>query len=309
MILTCGLSPAWQHIMVVEELLPGDVNRATEVHWCSSGKVLNAAIAIAHLNGCGHVVSVLGGPRRTDIEREFESGELDTTWIESASPTRVCTTVIDSAGGAATELVENAGELKEAEWRAFETACRDAARDSDLVLMMGSIPRGVPRGIYREILQEISARAVLDLCGEELLEAVKAGPFLVKPNHEELERTLGRELRDEAGVLSAMMSLNDLGAAWVVVTAGAKPTLATSGGKSFRFLPPQVGRVNSIGCGDCMSGAVAVALDEGRDPLEAIRFGMGAAADNLSQVLMGRLDRGRVEELAGKVSIEEIPPA
>ena len=58
-----------------------------------------------------------------------------------------------------------------------------------------------------------------------------------------------------------------------------------------------------------MSGAVAVALDEGRDPLEAIRFGMGAAADNLSQVLMGRLDRGRVEELAGEVSIEEIPPA
>ena len=36
--------------------------------------------------------------------------------------------------------------------------------------------------------------------GEELLEAVKAEPFLVKPNHGELERTLGRQLQDEAGV-------------------------------------------------------------------------------------------------------------
>ena len=58
-----------------------------------------------------------------------------------------------------------------------------------------------------------------------------------------------------------------------------------------------------------MSGAIAVALDEGRDPLEAIRFGMGAAADNLGQVLMGRLDRARVEEFAERVRIEEISPA
>ena len=309
MILTCGLSPAWQHIMVVDELLPGAVNRATGIHWCASGKVLNAAIAISHLDGCGHVVSVLGGPRKADIEQEFESRELGTTWIESVSPTRVCTTVIDSAGAAATELVENAGELNETEWRAFETACRNTAQSSDLVLMMGSIPRGVPRGIYREILEDIPARAVLDLSGEELLEAVKAKPFLVKPNHGELERTLGRQLRDEAEVLAAMRSLNELGAAWVVVTAGGGATLASSEGKSFRFLPPQVDRVNAIGCGDCMAGAVAVALDEGVEPLEAIRFGMGAAADNLGQVLMGRLDRGRVALLAEQVSIEELSSA
>ncbi len=309
MILTCGLSPAWQHIMVVDELLPGEVNRATEIHWCASGKVLNAAIAISHLGGSGHVVSVLGGPRRKDIEQEFEGRELAATWVTTASATRVCTTIIDSGGAAATELVENAGELRETEWRAFEAACRDIEQPPDLALMMGSIPRGVPGEIYREILEALPARGILDLSGAELLEAVRAEPFLIKPNHGELERTLGRELRNEGEVLEAMRGLNDLGAGWVVVTAGGKPTLASSGGKSFRFLPPEVERVNSIGCGDCMSGALAVALDEGLEPLEAIRFGMGAAADNLGQVLMGRLDRERVELLAERVRVEEIAPA
>ena len=309
MIFTCGLSPAWQHIMVTEGLLPGEVNRATEVHWCSSGKVLNAAIAISSLGGRGHVLSVLGGARRRDIEREFESRDLETTWVECQSPTRVCTTIIDSARGLATELVENAGELSEAEWKTFQQACQDGPGFSDLVLIMGSIPQGVPPGIYREILQETGARAVLDLAGEALLEAVGAAPFLVKPNREELERTLGKDLPDETSALSAMSGLNDLGAGWVVVTRAEGPTLATSAGKSFRFLPPPVERVNAIGCGDCMSGAIAVALDEGRDPLEAIRFGMGAAADNLGQVLMGRLDRARVEEFAERVRIEEISPA
>ena len=67
MILTCGLSPAWQHILVTEGLLPGEVNRAQEVYWCSSGTVLNAAIAIAHLGGKGRVVSVLGGARGAEL--------------------------------------------------------------------------------------------------------------------------------------------------------------------------------------------------------------------------------------------------
>ena len=81
MILTCGLSPAWQHILVADDLSPGEVNRAAEVYWCASGKVLNAAIAIAHLGGKGRVVSVLGGDRGTDVQREFKGWEVETSWI------------------------------------------------------------------------------------------------------------------------------------------------------------------------------------------------------------------------------------
>ena len=40
MILTAGLTPAWQQVLVLDELLPGEVNRAREVHWCASGKAI-----------------------------------------------------------------------------------------------------------------------------------------------------------------------------------------------------------------------------------------------------------------------------
>ncbi|HBO51216.1 MAG TPA: hypothetical protein DD471_04470, partial [Planctomycetes bacterium] len=74
-----------------------------------------------------------------------------------------------------------------------------------------------------------------------------------------------------------------------------------------RIFPPRVEAVNSIGCGDCMAAAIALALDEGREPLAAISYGVAAAADNLARVLMGRLDRRRVEELAAEVQTEAIP--
>ncbi len=309
MILTCGLSPAWQHILVADGLSPGEVNRASEVYWCASGKVLNAAIALAHLGGEGRVVSLLGGARGSDIKCEFEGWDIETSWVECASPTRVCTTIIDSATGSVTELVENAGALTASELESFRRACREEAGAPGLALVMGSIPPGVPTEIYAGILENTRARAVLDIRGPELLEAVAVGAFLVKPNRQELEWTLGRKLTDERAVLAGMRELNELGAEWVVVTQGDGPVLATAAGEGFRLLPPRVAAVNSIGCGDCMAGGIALALDEGRAPLSAIAYGMGAAADNLAQVLMGRLDRGRVEELAAAVTTESVPSA
>jgi len=40
-ILVAGLTPAWQQILRFDDFRPGEVNRASEVQWCCSGKVLN----------------------------------------------------------------------------------------------------------------------------------------------------------------------------------------------------------------------------------------------------------------------------
>jgi tagatose 6-phosphate kinase len=48
-ILVAGLSPAWQQIVVLDSLALGEVNRAREVHWCASGKVVNVGLALSCL--------------------------------------------------------------------------------------------------------------------------------------------------------------------------------------------------------------------------------------------------------------------
>jgi hypothetical protein len=51
MIVVAGLTPAYQQIMVHDTLRPGEVNRARDVRWCASGKVLNVAVALARFGG------------------------------------------------------------------------------------------------------------------------------------------------------------------------------------------------------------------------------------------------------------------
>ncbi len=58
-ILSAGLTPAWQQIMIFSGFHYGEVNRACEVHWLAQGKVLNAGIAAHHLGGHSeHAVSI-----------------------------------------------------------------------------------------------------------------------------------------------------------------------------------------------------------------------------------------------------------
>src|SRR5262249_38072593 len=70
-----------------------------------------------------------------------------------------------------------------------------------------------------------------------------------------------------------------------------------------RFQPPRVKTVNPIGCGDCLAAGIAAAFAEGRDEIDAIRFGMAAAADHAGQRLPARIDRSRTEALTAAIKV------
>lgn len=70
------------------------------------------------------------------------------------------------------------------------------------------------------------------------------------------------------GTLAAMTD------AWVAVTAGADGVFWPDG----RLSPPPIRAVDTLGAGDVFHGAFALALAEGRDETDALRFASAAAA-------------------------------
>jgi 1-phosphofructokinase family hexose kinase len=304
--LVAGLTPAWQQVLLFDSFTPGEVNRAREVHWCASGKVLNAARALHHLGAPCRALTVVGGTTGGAIRRDFERLGIAARWVEGATPTRVCTTVIDAAGPTVTELVPNAGEMTDDERAAFLAAYAEEAAAAPVVVLIGSLPAGTSATWYRDLLAHTPGRAVLDVRGAELLETLSRKPFLVKPNREELQRTLGRDLRGDADLFAAMSELNGRGAEWVVITDGPNPVHASSGGRLYRAQPTRRDVLNPIGCGDCMAAGIAAALLQGKEPLEAVRYGVAVAADKVGRLLPGVVDREGVEGLVGSVSVARL---
>jgi 1-phosphofructokinase family hexose kinase len=358
-ILAAGLTPAWQQIVVLDELATGEVNRAREVHWCASGKVLNVGLALHCLlsspplskggqGGSRHAqvnlpnqaerspvgrdtpgqggtpggeiencrlknekwkletgdgvaaktLAIVGGQPGEAIRREFAELGVSGRWIVSQTPTRVCTTILDRQTGETTELVENAGAISPDELEAFRSAYFEEAARADVVVLTGSLPAGVPTTFYRDLIQKTPGRVVLDTQGEPLLAALESRPFVVKPNREELRRTLGRWLEDEGDLYAAMRELCQRRARWVVVSQGSEPVLAVSEDEVSAFGTFPVEVVNPIGSGDCLAAGIAAALARGDDVHDAVLFGMAAAAENVGQLLPARLDPERVAALA-----------
>lgn len=308
MIVAAGLSPAWQQILVFDSLRVGEVNRAKEALWCASGKVLNVGVALAHLGVASRTVTLLGGAPRTAIEQEFAKYDTELHAAETEWATRVCTTVLDRSTGKTTELVENAAGGAPRDLFKFLDIYRRAAEDADIAVLTGSLPAGIPKDWYDRMLFDTpsTCHAILDVRGPELLEAIVRRPLLVKPNREELAATIGRAIHGEAEVIAAARDLCRKGAEWALITNGGDAALLVSEGRAFRIVPPVIEVVNPIASGDCLAAGVAWAYSSGRPMVEAVRYGVAAAANNVEMLLPARLNRARVEQLAATVKVEQV---
>ncbi len=293
MILVAGLTPAWQQIAVLDRLRVGEVNRAREVYWCASGKVLNVGLALTQLGATVRTVSLVGSGSAGEAARQDMANlGVHVRWIESSAPQRVCTTLLDGESRQSTEIVENSAPVSEAERNVFEAALADESSQTNAkyLILTGSLPTDTPKTFYATLLNRVRAPAILDIRGEELLAALPHRPLVVKPNREELGHTVRRELTTDEDTWQAMSEVNVHGAEWVIVTNGAREVFASRADERLRFQPPRVNVVNPIGCGDCFTAGLAWALQRGNDMPSAIRLGIAAAAQNAEQLLPARLN-------------------
>ena len=309
MILCIGLSPAWQQIVILDQLELGAVNRFRECHWCASGKVLNAGIASRFLGHTSHTITVIGGASGTQIEHEFETLDCPATWVRDESRTRTCTTLLDQNSGVTTELVENAEPIASSSYTAFVERVIEQSALATAVVVSGSIPAGVPKGVFQEILQHVppTVPTVLDIRGEELTLALPTRPWLIKPNREELEATMGQSLESPGDLRSAMQTMIDAGARAVSVSQGGGPVLTLTESDAFLQSPPRAEAVNPIGCGDCLAAGAACGFADGLSHRDAVRWGIAAAVDNLGQLLPARPDLDRVRSIASQVTESDWP--
>jgi fructose-1-phosphate kinase PfkB-like protein len=168
-ILAAGLTPAWQQVLVFRRFHYGRINRADEVYRCASGKVCNAGIAIHRLGGPSQTLAPVGGAAAPAMRRDFEAMGVPCRWIATRSDTRICTTILDRASGAMTELVENGSPLDAGELEAFRLAFAEEVQRARVAIVIGSLPQRTPPAYYRELVASARCPVVLDFRGPGLM--------------------------------------------------------------------------------------------------------------------------------------------
>ncbi len=89
-------------------------------------------------------------------------------------------------------------------------------------------------------------------------------------------RQQANRVDDPRGAAERLLAL---GPAQVLLKLGERGAyLATAGGLRESIAAPEVDPVDSTGAGDCLNGALAAALLQGAEPVEAVRFAVHAAS-------------------------------
>jgi len=309
MILCVGTTPAVQRVMVFERLAMDSVNRASRTLEGIAGKSVNVAKVLHALGARPVAIGFAGGDRGRFVVGTLQGRGIESEFIQVAATTRQCTTLIDQSSGRQTELVEESSWVDGDTVVGLRALVGRRLGGCRAVIMSGTLAPGVPTTFYREIVELANAQGILsavDARGTVLASAIEAGAGIVKPNHAELEATLGRSLAHEGAVVEGLRELLKRGARRVVVTAGKNPTLAADATGCWRITNPSIRAVNAIGSGDAVTAGLVWSLLQGATLEEACRWGSAAGAANALSLMPGDLELGEVQRLMPLVRVERV---
>lgn len=313
MILTVTLNAALDRTLAVPNFEVGFRHRATETLSLPGGKGVNVARTVKTLGQPVIATGFLGGPTGDRILADLTREGILCDFVRIEQESRTSTAVLDPATNTATEINEYGPEISPRELELMYEKLSYLSKAAAVVVLAGSLPRGLEPGIYGSLLSflnNLGAVTLFDTFGDPLRQGIKAGPDVVFPNQEEAEMVIGYEFSGDDDFLAAARGLRELGAGSVVIksrTGCAAQILGKDGRvQSFLGRAPQVTEVSPVGSGDALVGGYAEGMRRGLDSAGCLRLALACAAANTLRAGAGVFYTEDVDRLLELVDIEEV---
>lgn len=282
-IATLTLNPAMDLAVRTPRVVATEKLRCSAPRHDPGGGGINVARVVSTLGGDALAVYPAGGPFGEMLRRALDAIGLAHLPVAISGDTRESFTVDEQASGLQYRFVLPGPRLSEQERLGCLAALRGLHPAPAYLVVSGSFTPGIEPSFFDELLAlagQVGARLVVDLSGEPLAYAARrGGAYLIKPSLNELASLIGRMPESEREQEGALRELIAAGAAEVIVLSlGAAGALYASGDRLERIAASSVPMVSAVGAGDSMLGAVVLALAQGRELGDAVRYGVAAGA-------------------------------
>ena len=300
-ILTLTLNPALDLTVRLARLEPGEVNRSETLLTHAAGKGVNVAQVLADL---GHELTVggfLGEGNPQAFEALIAQRGFTDAFIRVPGETRSNIKIAEQ-DGRVTDINAPGPQVTEQAQSALLEKLAQIAPGFDAVVVAGSLPRGVSPQWFQGLLEQlkrVGVKVALDTSGEALRAGLQAGPWLVKPNTEELAEALGH-------ATDAISHLRQQGVEHVVVSDGAAGVSWYSPGAALHATPPKVTVASTVGAGDSLLAGMLHGLLSGDTPEQTLRRATAIAALAVTQIGFGISDDAQLARLESDVHVRTL---
>ena len=311
-IITITFNPALDKSVSIPLLVPEKKLKCSAPVYEPGGGGINVARAITKLGGDATAVYLAGGYAGQKITSLLHEEGVRSVVIETRGSTRENVVVADTGTGKQ-YLFDMTGEkVDEAELDKLLHAV-EVMDHVQYIVASGSLPPGVPTDIFARVAllaKQKNAKLIADTSGEALKQAVNAGVYLIKPNLRELGLLVGNEdLKIEMVADAARQIINMNNCEVVVASLGDKGAMLITGDIIHRVLPPPANILSTVGAGDSLVAGIVLSLENGRNLLEAVQYGVAcgtAATLNPGTQLCSRKDADHLYEIIRAASLVKV---
>lgn len=310
MILTVNLNPSMDKTLMVDNLKLGKGNQVTPVISEAAGKGINVALTVKHLGGEPFCIGFNYTANGRLITASLEQAGILYDLVTVPGELRTNLKIVDSSAGVCTVLTEPGGFVPEEAIQDLRFRILRAADRCSTVTLSGSVPKGVPPEIYANLIEDLrrcGVRVALDAEGDLLKQGLKAIPWMVKPNLEEMETLFGTVYQKESQVIEDAKKIISTGVSMVCVSMGALGGLLVGKDYAYQSHPAKNLNVKSTrGAGDAMVAGLCLAAEMRKTPKEMIRYATAAACATITLEQNQMCTRLDFEEMLSQIAVKTL---
>jgi 1-phosphofructokinase/tagatose 6-phosphate kinase len=309
LIITVTLNPAIDKSLSVPSLRLGRRHRTVERRTLPGGKGVNVARLLKTLDVPVVATGFAGGPTGTQIVEQLTRESIVNDFVRIREESRTNTVLLDPTTGEETEINEQGPAVDDDELALFREKLLYLARGAAIVVIAGSLPRGVEPTFYATLVRELrklGVMVVVDTEGDALRQAVRAEADLVTPNVHEAEELIGQEFGDDEDRAGAVREIVSLGAREALMTApdGCWAQIVVDGTPQlYRATIEERESVATVGSGDAFLAGYLAARYNGTPAGECLRFAVACGAESTERLGAGLLDPRAAERLRSEVEL------
>lgn len=282
-ILTVTFNPAIDKSTLVPDLIAEKKLNCTQPVYEAGGGGVNVSRAIKRLGENTTAIYMAGGYTGRAFTGLLAKEGFELIAIKTRESTRENLVVKEISSQKQYRFGMPGPETSKKEWQNCLAAIANF-KQADFMVVSGSLAPGIPSDIFMEIskiAKQNKVKLIVDTSGDALIQAVKAGVYLIKPNLKELGTLVDRQVQNLDQVyIAAKEVINRFHCEVIVTSMGAKGAVLISKELFIPVVPPEVIVQSTVGAGDSMLAGIVHSLTLNKSLTEAIQYGVacGTAA-------------------------------
>ena len=307
MIKTITLNPAVDKTIEINNFSVGNVNRVTSIRIDAGGKGINVSKVIKNLGGESKAMGIVSGKPGQFIKEYLDDIKILNDFVFTKGETRTNIKVVDMINHTNTDINEAGPQASLKDLNELNDKIFDNINSEDILIMSGSVPSNVDKKIYGNWIakaKEKGAKTILDADGELLKYGILAGPYLVKPNIDELEGMFNKKINGVHEIVEIAKGLLEYGIIIVAVSLGGEGAIFITKENTIYAHGLKVDVKSTVGAGDSMVAALAYSIEKGLSFEETVKLSVATGAANVMTEGTKASDIKTIVELKKQVVFE-----